>query len=92
VRPMCSIRVKLHKAIEGRNADKIETYCRALNSRVVRIQEAATREADARGWDLDVVESIMEEVDDSMCELVQEADGTLREQAEEVRTSWKERA
>jgi chemotaxis regulatin CheY-phosphate phosphatase CheZ len=74
----------------GRNADVIKSYRRALNSGVVRIQEAATKEADARGCDLDVVESMMQKRDNSMCELLQEANRTLQDLAEEARTSWEE--
>jgi t-SNARE complex subunit (syntaxin) len=84
---MCSIGTKLHEAVKGRNADEIKSHSRALNSEVVGIQEAATREAEARGWDLNVVESMMQEVDDSACELLQEADRVLRELAEQARTS-----
>jgi hypothetical protein len=59
---------------------------------VVRIQEAATREADARGWDLDMVKGMVQEVDGSTCDLLRDADRVLQELAEEARASWEERA
>jgi hypothetical protein len=88
---MCSIGTKLYKAIGGKNVDVIKSYRRALKSRVVRIQEAATREADARCWNLDVLEVMMQEVDGSTCHLLRDMDRVLQDLAEEARTNWEER-
>jgi hypothetical protein len=59
---------------------------------VARIQEAATREADARGLDLNAVNCMMQEVDKSTGDLLQAAKWMLQELAEEGRASWEERA
>jgi hypothetical protein len=45
------IRTKLQDVFGNRNADLIRSYRRALNSGIACAQEAATREAEARGWD-----------------------------------------
>jgi hypothetical protein len=48
------IREQLSWALDDGNADVIEIHRHALHFEVRRIEEAATREAQARGWDLNV--------------------------------------
>jgi hypothetical protein len=57
-----SVGTKLHEAIGNCDVDLIKSYRSALNSGIARAQEAATREADARGWDLEAVHGMMQEV------------------------------
>jgi hypothetical protein len=65
-----SIGTKLHKAIRNRDADLIRSYRRALNSEIVRAQEVAAREADARGWGPDAVGGMLQEVEESTANLL----------------------
>ncbi len=46
------IRERLCWALDDGSADVIESHRNALNFLVRQIEEAATREAQARGWDL----------------------------------------
>jgi hypothetical protein len=85
-----SIGSKLHEAIGNCNTDLIRSYRRALNSGIARAQEAATREADARGWD--AVDGMLQEVEESTSTLLPAAEQILQELEEEARTSWEERA
>ncbi len=50
--------------------DLIKSYRRSLNSGIARAQEAATREADARGWDLEAVSGMMQEAEESTANLL----------------------
>ncbi len=59
------IGTNLHKAIGNHDADLIRSYRRALNSGIVRAQEAANREADTRGWDPVTVDGMLQEVEES---------------------------
>jgi hypothetical protein len=45
---VCNICPSLNKVLHGSNADVIKSYGRALSSGVVLMEEAVTREADAR--------------------------------------------
>ncbi len=65
--------------------DLIRRYRRALNSGIAR---AATREADARGWD----HGILQEVKESMATLLPAAEQLLQELEEEAKASWEDRA
>jgi hypothetical protein len=67
----------------------IKSYHRALNSGIAWIQEAATREADGRGWDLEAVERVMQEAG-STGGLLQDEEQVLQELREEARASWEE--
>jgi hypothetical protein len=88
-----SIGSKLHEAIGNRNADLIRSYHRrALNSGNAYAQEVATREADARGWDPDAVDGMLQEVEESTATLLPAAEQILQELEEEARASWEERA
>ncbi len=83
---------KLHKAIGNHNADLIRSYRRALNSGIARAQEAATREADARGRDPVTVDRLLQEAEESTATLMPAAEQTLQELEEEAKASWEERA
>jgi hypothetical protein len=74
-----SIRSKLHEAIRNCHADLIRYYRRALSSGIARAQEAATREADARGWDPNTVNSMLQEVEESRATLLPAAEQILQE-------------
>ncbi len=56
------------------------------------MQEAATREADTRGWDPDTVDGMLQEVEESTATLLPAAKQILQELEEEARASWEERA
>jgi len=88
--PACYLPV--YVVIGNRDPDMIKSYRRALNPGVARIQEAATREADARGLDLNAVNCMMQEVDESTGDLLQAAKWMLQELAEEAKASWADRA
>jgi hypothetical protein len=87
-----SIGTKLHEAIGNRDADLIRSYRRALNSGIARAQEVAAREADARGWDPNTVDGMLQEVEESTADLLPTAEQMLHELEEEARASWEERA
>ena len=74
-----SIRTKLHKAMGNRDADLIRSYPRALNSGIARAQEVAVREADARGWDPDTVDGMLQEVEEYTADLLPAAEQMLQE-------------
>jgi FtsP/CotA-like multicopper oxidase with cupredoxin domain len=59
---------------------------------LIRVEEAATQEVQARGWDLNVVKGMIQDVDDSRCDLLQDADRVLQELSEEDKASWEIRA
>ncbi len=75
-----------------RQTDLIRSYHRALNSGIAQAQEAATREADARGWDPDVVDGMLQEVEESTATLLPAAKQIMQELEEEARAGWEERA
>jgi hypothetical protein len=87
-----SIESQLHEAIGNCDEDLIRSYPRALNSGIARAQEAATREANARRWDPDAVDSMLQEVEESTATLLPAAEQILQELEEEARASWEERA
>ena len=84
------IGANLHEAIGNRDADLIRSYRRALNSGIARAQEAANREADARGWDPVAIDGMLQEMEESMATLLPEAEQVLQELEEEARASWEE--
>jgi hypothetical protein len=63
-----------------------------VNSGIAQAQEVATREADARGWDPDAVDRMLQEVEESTADLLPVAERMLQELEEEARASWEERA
>jgi hypothetical protein len=90
---ICSIGTRLHAAIGNCDADLIRSYRRALNSGIARAQEAATREADARGRrDLNAVDGMMQEVKESTTDMCCCWPSKLQELTEEARASREERA
>jgi hypothetical protein len=72
-----SIGTKLHGAIGNRDKDLIRSYQRALNSGIARAQEVA-READARGWDPDTVDGMLQKVEESTADLLLAAERMLQ--------------
>jgi hypothetical protein len=89
---VCRVSTRLSQALDDRNTEEINSFLRALHSGVVRIKEAATKKAHARGWNLNVVEGMMQDLDGSTCSLLQDVDRVLQELAEEAKASWKNRA
>jgi hypothetical protein len=79
-----SIGTKLHEAIGNRDVDLIRSYCRALSSGIAEPQEVATRETDARGWNPDVGDDMLQEVEESTADLLPGE--------EEAKARWEERA
>ncbi len=49
----------LKEAIDTRRAEAIKSYRRALHSGLLRLEDAATRAAQARHWDLSLVDVLM---------------------------------
>ncbi len=86
------IRTNLHEAIGNQDSDHIRSYRRALISGIARVQKAANREADARGWDPVAVNGMLQEVEESTATLLPATEQVLQELEEEARTSWEERA
>jgi hypothetical protein len=86
------IGTNLHEVIGNRDADLIRSYRRALNSGIARAQEAASREADTRGWDPVAVDGMLQEVEEYTATLLPAAEQVLQELEEEARASWEERA
>jgi hypothetical protein len=68
-----------HEAIGNRDADLIRSYCRALNSGIACIHQAANREADARWWDPVTVNGMLQEVEESTATLLPAAEQVLQE-------------
>jgi hypothetical protein len=64
-------------------ADLIRSYRRALHSGIASAQETANREADARGWDPDAVDGMLQEVEESTATLFPAAEQVLQELEEE---------
>jgi hypothetical protein len=54
------IQERLSWALDDGSADVIEIHHHALHFEVRRIEEAATREAQARGWDLNVIKDLVQ--------------------------------
>ncbi len=84
------IGTNLHEAIGNQDSDLIRSYRRALISGIARVQKAANREADARGWDPVAVNGMLQEVEESMATLLPATEQVLQELEEEARTSWEE--
>ncbi len=72
-------RERLSWAFDGDSAEAIESHRKALLSEVVRIEGAAAREAQTRGWDLNEIKDLMRRMlAETQCTL-QAADSTLCE-------------
>ncbi len=85
------IRQRLSCALgDGDSADAIESHCQALFSEMVWIEVAASREAQARGWDLIEIEYLVQKMLAVAEYTLQEADSILYERKEEVmeRVPW----
>jgi hypothetical protein len=82
----------LKQAIDMRRAEAIKSYRRALHSRILRLEDAATRAAQARRWDLSLVDVLMQDVDGSTADLLREAGRMVEELAGEDRRNWETRA
>jgi hypothetical protein len=53
---------QLSWALSNDSADAIKSHCQALLSEVERIEGAAVQEARTRGWDLNVIEGLVQEM------------------------------
>ncbi len=82
----------LKQAIDTRRAEAIKSYRRALHSGLLRLEDAATRAAQARRWDLSLVDVLMQDVDGSTADLLREAGRMVQELAGEDRRNWETRA
>ncbi len=51
----------LKQAIDTRRAEAIKSYRRALHSGLLRLEDAATRAAQARRWDISLVDGLMQD-------------------------------
>jgi hypothetical protein len=73
------IRERLSWALNGGSAEAIKSHCKALLSEVERIEGAAAREAQTRGWDLNEIKDLMRRMlAETQCTL-RAADSTLCE-------------
>jgi hypothetical protein len=80
---VCRVSTWLKNAINTRRAEAIKSYRRALYSRLLQLEDAATRAAQARRWDLSLVDVLMQDVDGSTVDLFREADRMVQELAGE---------
>jgi hypothetical protein len=71
----------LKQAIDARRVEAIKSYRRALHSGLLRLEDAATRAAQARRWDLSLVDVLMQDVDGSTADLLREAGRMVQELA-----------
>jgi hypothetical protein len=89
---VCRVSTWLKQAIDARRAEAIKSYRRALHSGLLRLEDAATRAAQARRWDLSLVDVLMQDVDGSTADLLREAGRMVQELAGEYRPNWETRA
>ncbi len=82
----------LKQAIDTRRAEAIKSYRRALHSGLLRLEDAATRAAQARRWDISLVDGLMQDVEGSTADLLREAGRMVQELAGEDRRNWETRA
>ena len=82
----------LKQAIDARRAEAIKSYRRALHSGILRLEDAATRAAQARRWDISLVDGMMQDVEGSTADLMREAGRMIQELAGESRRNWETRA
>jgi hypothetical protein len=82
----------LKQAINTRQAEAIKSYRRALHSGLLPLEDAATRAAQARRWDLSLVDVLMQDVDSSTTDLLREAGRMVQVLAGEDRRNWENRA
>jgi hypothetical protein len=73
------IREQLNCALDDNSANAIESHCQALLSGVERIEGAAAREAQAKGWDLNMIKGLVQGVLEYMRCTLQDADRALCE-------------
>jgi hypothetical protein len=88
---ICRVSTWLKQAINARRAEAIKSYRRPLHSGLLRLEDAATRAAQARRWDLSVVDVLMQDVDGSTADLLREAGRMVQELAGEDRRNWETR-
>jgi hypothetical protein len=62
---VCRVSTWLKQAIDARRVEAIKSYRQALHSGLLRLEDAATRAAQARRWDLSLVDVLMQDVDGS---------------------------
>jgi hypothetical protein len=89
---VCQVSTWLKQAIDTRRAEAIKSYRRALHSGLLRLEDAATRAAQARRWDLSLVDVLMQDVEGSTADLLKEAGRMVQELAGESRRNWETRA
>jgi hypothetical protein len=89
---VCRVSTWLKQAIDARRAEAIKSYRRALHAGLLRLEDAATRAAQARRWDLSLVDVLMQDVDGSTADLLREAGRMVQELAREDRCNWEARA
>jgi hypothetical protein len=73
------IREQLNWALNGNSADAIKSHRKALLSEVERIEGAAAREAQTRGWDLKEIKDLVRGMLAETQYTLREADSTLYE-------------
>jgi hypothetical protein len=89
---VCWVSTWLKQAIDARRAETIKSYRGALHSGLLRLEDAATWAAQARRWDLSLVDVLMQDVDGSTADLLKEAGRMVQELAGENRRNWETRA
>jgi hypothetical protein len=82
----------LKQAIDTRRAEAIKSYRRALHSGILCLEDVATRAAQARRWDLSLVDVLMQDMEGSTADLMREAGRMVQELAGESRRNWETRA
>jgi hypothetical protein len=81
---VCRVSTWLKQAIDTRRAEAIKSYRRALHSGLLRLEDAATRAAEARRWDLSLVDVLMQDVEGFTADLMREAGRMVQELAGEA--------
>jgi hypothetical protein len=76
---ICRVSMLLKRAIDSRWADAIKSCRRALYSGLLHIEDTVTRAAQAKHWELSLVEMMMQDVDGSTCDLMKEAYRVIQE-------------
>jgi hypothetical protein len=88
----CRVSTWLKQAINARQAEAIKSFRRALHSGLLHMEDAATWAAQARRWDLSLVDVLMQDVASSTADLLREAGKMVQELAGEDRRNWENRA
>jgi hypothetical protein len=89
---VCRVSTWLKQAIDASRAEAIKSYRRALHSGLLHLEDAATRAAQARCWDLSLVDVLMQDVDGFTADLMKEVGWMVQELAGEARRNWETRA